>query len=362
MNAKKNKGFEERKRYASAPKPWSTASVSAVAFDTLQAAKEWKENQKRAGRRGDTIQMPSKNTLVSVIDHYVAKNGDWSSDKTDHLNALKRDLGHLSLSKLTEATLYDYIADMDVSKGRRNARLSYLKTALKHARYTMHLAPRMDQFAAAREGLSMQKVIGKSKERTRKTDAAEIRLISEHHNAEDNRAVDLPAILEILSILPIRVGELCVGDDLRHGILWTDIDHANRQVTLRNRKHPDRDESKDEVIPLFKVVRDGKEIDPYDLLVTNRRHLGNHEGPFPFRVKAISKSMKKACRAAGITKDTLHVHDLRAHSITAMLEADIDPLDVMVVSGHKDTKVFFKHYVRPNIAKLAAKLERKMAA
>ena len=326
-------------------------------FPTRQQAKDWIENQKRAGRRGDAIQMPSKDTLASVIDHYLAaEDSDWSADKTNHLQVLKRDLGHLALSKLTEATIYDYISGMKVSRGRRNARMSFLHSALKHARYEMHLAPRLDQFSAARVGLAMKKKTGKSRERTRRTNAAEIRLVSEHHNAEDYRSLDLPAILEILAVLPIRVGELCVGDDQRRGIRWDDINHEKRQVTLRSRKHPDSDERKDETIPLLKV----NGIDTYDLLVTNRKRFGNQEGPFPYRVKAVSNSMAKARDAAGV--EDLHVHDLRAHAITAMLDADVEPMKVMVISGHNNPTVFFKHYVRFDIEKVRADMEKKMAA
>ena len=190
-------------------------------FETKQQAADWIEDQKRKGRRDEVIQMPSKDTLASVIDDYIAKEGNWSADKTNHLLVLKRDLGKLPLSKLTKPTIYDYISDMETSRGRRAARLSFLKSALDHAEISMHLVPRLGELEVARKGLAKKKIIGRSKARTRQTTAAEIKLVAEHHNSEDDRALDLPAILEILSLLPIRVGELCVSDeDERRGVLW----------------------------------------------------------------------------------------------------------------------------------------------
>jgi integrase len=321
-------------------------------FDTLQAAKDWIEDQKRKGRRNDgVVQMPSRDSLASVIDAYCKEDGDWSRDKDDHLKKLKADLGHLALSRLTKPVIYDYIKAWKASPGNANSRISYLSSALQYAKHELHLCVRMDQFLEAREALCLRGLIGTSNARTRRPTEGELQELAAAFTGGD-RAVDLPAILEILSLLPIRVGELC-------GIEWRDINHEKRTVLLRSRKHPDPKVKKmnDEVIPLYKV----KGIDTYDLLVTNRQRFGNQEGPFPYRVQAVSNAMIQVRDNQTKIKD-LHVHDLRAHAISAMLEAGVEPMMVMMISGHKNPTTFYKRYVRLDIEKVRKDMEKKMIA
>jgi integrase len=114
-------------------------------------------------------------------------------------------------------------------------------------------------------------------------------------------------------------------------------------------------------VPCFKVG----DKDVFDLIVTNRKRYGNQEGPFPFSAQYVTDAMNVARSAAGLNPDNLderlRIHDLRAHAITRMLRAGVDPYDVMRVSGHKNVKTFFKHYVRPTVGDVRKAIEIRMA-
>lgn len=319
-------------------------------FKTRKDAELWARARERSRDMGDVIAIPSKDTLASVIAQY---KGHWGKDKTWHLEKLSEGLGHIALSKLTGQKIVDYIVGLKTTPWLAHSRVSYLSSVLKFAKYDLKLTVRMEALEDAREELVLRKLTGKSNSRTRKTDQDEIDLIAANAGDRSN-SIDLPEVLQVLAVLPIRVGELVK-------IRWDDIDHKNHTVLLRGRKHPDPrvHERNDEVIPLLKV---GSK-DTFAMVVSNRqRRFGNQEGPFPYAVDQVTCSMTKARMAAGVNDgDALNVHDLRAHAITKMLKAKVGPLTVMQISGHKNPVTFFKHYVRLSTDDVKAEIEAAMA-
>lgn len=326
-------------------------------FATKKDAQMWATAQERRRDLGDVVELPSHDTLAAVIKSYTTKDGKWAADKQQHLDKLASgDLGRLPLSKLNRSTIVDHIIGLELSPWNTNSRVSYLASALKFAKYKMKLTVRMGEFLDAREelGKAGHKAMGRSIERTRKTNQEEIDLIAGCAGDRSN-SIDFAEVLGVLAVLPIRVGELLK-------IKWTDIDHKTRTVTLRNRKHPDPKVKarNDEVIPLLKVGG----VDTFDLVVTNRAKYGNQDGPFPYLVRQVSSAMTEARKAAGLgdSDDKLRVHDLRAHAITKMLKAKVNPMVVMQISGHKNPVVFFKHYVRFDAEDVRQAVEEAMAA
>jgi integrase len=323
-------------------------------FHTEEEAKLWLLHQQQAKIRGDVVRMPSKETLASVIDRYVKDDGKWEHDKASHLARLRKELGHVKLSDLTTQRIVDYIIDLKFAPSNAQSRLSYLGSVLLQAKVVYGLTVRDHELQEARQRLAKKKIIGQSTARIRRPEEGEVDAIAAAHQDTD-QSCDLREILEILEVLPIRVGELC-------RIKWTDIDHAKRQVVLRQRKHPDRQikMGQNEKIPLPKI--NGK--DTYDLIVTNRKKFDNQDGPFPYVVKAISNAMALARTKARLNNDDpLHIHDLRAHAICSMIEAGIGDTHIRKISGHKNLQVFHKHYAsRIKLEDVCKQIEAKMAA
>lgn len=318
-------------------------------FKARKDAEMWATAQERRRDLGEVIELPSHDTLASVIDQY---KGTWGHDKEWHLQQLRDGgLGNLALSKLNRARIVDYVVGLKTSPWLAKNRVSYLGSALKFAKYELKLTVRTQELEEAREELALRKITGRSNSRTRITDQDEIDLIAA--NAGDRvNSIDFAEILQVLAVLPIRVGELLE-------IKWTDIDHKNRNVTLRQRKHPDPKvkERNDEVIPLVKVG----DLDTFDMVVTNRARYGNQEGPFPYTVNQASNAMDEARKRAGVNDGSrLNVHDLRAHAISKMLKAKINPMTIMLISGHKNPVVFFKHYVRLTTDDVRREVEQAM--
>ena len=44
--------------------------------------------------------------------------------------------------------------------------------------------------------------------------------------------------------------------------------------------------------------------------------------------------------------DDLHLHDLRAHALSSLLEAGVPIPQVALLSGHKNWKILSRHYAR----------------
>ncbi len=74
--------------------------------------------------------------------------------------------------------------------------------------------------------------------------------------------------------------------------------------------------------------------------------------------RSIGQAFRKACKAAEV--EDMHFHDLR-HCATTNLAQHLELVDLMKVTGHKDTKMLARYY-NPTGAMLAAKLHASMSA
>ena len=214
------------------------------------------------------------------------------------------------------------------------SRLSYLSEAVKTSRDLWDGGSAIVE--AVTEGIAAlrrRKISGVGQPRTRRVSLEEIERIKTCCGSTTNRpgTIDLAAIIDILAVLPIRLGELCK-------IEWQDINHEARLVTLRQRKHPDPmvKERNDEAIPLLKI--DGH--DTFEMLVSRPQY---YERPFPYAPPAVSTAFWQARRASGV--ENVRLHDLRARGISFLLTKLELPM-VAAISGHKDWKVMQRHYAR----------------
>lgn len=314
-------------------------------FDRLVDARSWATAQERAADVGGHLPGKPSGTLAPLIDRYereLWKEKRWGHNKAYELSVLVRDLGAASLETLTATRLLNYVRGLDVEPSTRANRLSYLKEVLRTAKelwgLPMPLGAVEDAIASGRR----QGVLGKSQSRNRRVSADELASILDY--AKDREGtIDIGAVVRVLSVMPLRLGELV-------GIGWEDEVKDRRSVILRGRKHPDiREKEKPQEVPL--IAFGG--VDTFALVFDRPRYM---EAPFPYNPNSVSAAFTDTALRLGI-KD-LHLHDLRAHAISALLEAGVPIPQVALLSGHRNWKVLAKHYARIDPASVHDTLRR----
>jgi integrase len=313
-------------------------------FDRLADAKSWARAKERDADLGH---MPGKmsGTLASLIDRYERElwpEKRWGANKDYELTVLKRDLGTRPLDAFTQSQLLAYVRGLEVSPSTAANRLSYLKEVLRAAKdlwgFTVPLQAVQDAITAGRR----HGVLGKSQSRERRPTAEELAAIIDYSKDREG-TIDLGVVVRILSVMPLRLGEL-----LRIG--WADEIRDRRSVILRGRKHPDvREKEKQQEVPLIEF----RGVDTYDLVFGRPRYM---ESPFPYKPNSVSMAFIMACKELGI-KD-LHLHDLRAHAISTLLEAGMPIPQVALLSGHRNWKILARHYARIDPASVHDTLKR----
>lgn len=288
--------------------------------------------------------------FADVVDRYIKTMypmRKWSPSKDYGLGQLHKDLGHLSVGDLDADVVVDYAMKLSerMSPPAIKSRLYYLTEVVETARDLLKVknAP-VEAIRAGIATLLRQEIIAKGKPRKRKVKNDEIAKIKACVSTHALANIDLAAIIDVLSVLPIRVGELLK-------IEWADLDAEARTVKLIDRKT-----AKDEVEEIALPVIFG--IDTFDLIANRPRHMAK---PFPYAgADGASTPVSNAffhARARAQVSD-LHLHDLRAHGISMLLAADVSVPVVATISGHKDWKVMQQHYARLSPDQVRAAIER----
>lgn len=303
-------------------------------FDRLVDAKSWARAQERTADISGYMPGRVEGTLAPLVDRYERElwpEKRWGANKAYELGVLKRDLGPRLLTGLTQTELLGYVRRLDVSPSTASNRLSYLKEVLRAARDLWGVAVPLDQVEGAISAGRRHGVLGKSLVRDRRPTQDELDRIVAHAEQRPGAQIDLGAVVRVLSVMPLRLGELV-------GIQWEDEVKDRRAVILRGRKHPDiREKERPQEVPLIAF----RGVDTFDLVFSRPRYF---DSPFPYKANSVSTAFTQAARALGITD--LHLHDLRAHAISALLEAGIPIPQVALLSGHRNWKVLAKHYAR----------------
>ena len=309
---------------------------ASKAFARKADAVAWARAQERAADLAGTLPGKMAGTLAAVIDRYereIWPDKRWGASKANELVVLRRDLGPRLLTDLTQTVILAYVRGLDISVGGISTRLSYLREVLRTARDLWAVPVPLAEVDAAISAARRMKLAGKSHARTRRPTQAEIDAIITYAEARTTGAmIDLGPIVRVLAVLPLRVGELL-------GIEWDDLDEARRSAVIRSRKHPDIrvKERNNQEVPLIAF----KGIDTFALVSDRPRYLPS---PFPYKRPSVSTAFAMAALHCQI-KD-LHIHDLRAHALSSLLEAGVPIPQVALISGHKSWKVLARHYSR----------------
>jgi integrase len=303
-------------------------------FDRLKDAQVWAREQERAADRGEHAgeMLGTLGPLIEKYERKVWKDKRWGPSKTHELKMLRQDLGNRPLKGLSKTVVLNYANGLDLTPGGVSGRLSYLREVLRTARDLWGVRVPLADLDAAISAARRMKIAGGSNVRTRRPTRDELDAIKAYGRAQTTAIIDLAAVVDVLEILPLRAGELV-------GIQWPDLNDERRTSIIRGRKHPDINikEQNDQEVPLITF----KGVDTYHLIADRPRYLPS---PFPYNRGSLSTAFGMAALRLGI-KD-LHLHDLRAHALSGLLEAGVPIPQVALISGHRNWKVLAKHYAR----------------
>lgn len=304
-------------------------------FDRKVDAQAWARAREREADLAEVAPAKVLGTLGPLIDRYdkeVWPVRRWGLNKANELKTLKEHLGARLLSDLKPGALVTYVTVLGLSPGGVSTRLSYLREVLKTANDLWGTPVPLADVDAAIATAKRLGLAGKSGVRARRPTPEEIERVIAVADAREQAAIDLSVIIRILSVLPLRVGELL-------NIQWGDISESRRSVLIRSRKHPDArvKETNHQEVPLIAF----KGVDTFALVADRPRYL---DSPFPYKRPSVSVAFHQCALRAQVLD--LHLHDLRAHALSALLEAGVPIPQVAMMSGHRNWKVLQRVYSR----------------
>jgi len=318
-------------------------------FKKLTDAKSWARGVEGAAERHIAVAGAMEGSLRPLIEKYEREMWPikkWGETKAALLTQLARDLDK-PLTWFTKSNVLGYARGLragGLSPSTVDKRLSCLREVFGAARDVWDAATPIEGLSEAIAAARRLKVMGPSRERDRRPTAEELACLLAYTPTGNNAFIDLGAVVRVLSILPLRLGELC-------GIRWEDLNEERRSALIRGsgpvegRKHPDilAKEGNIEEVPLIEFGG----VDIFELISGRPSYL---DRPFPYIPHSVSEAFIQACLRLKI--ENLHLHDLRAHAISSLLEADVPIPQVAKLSGHKDWKVLKRHYDRIKAAKV----------
>lgn len=306
-------------------------------FDRKADAQAWARKRERDADLKGTVQEKMEGSLGDLIDKYereIWPEKRWGTSKAHELKMINDAIGQKMLDKLDRTAFLAYAREIaeDLAPGGVTARLSYLREVIRTGRDLWNMPVPLEALEQAISSALRMKIAGRTGVRTRRPTDDELARIIEYGESRSNTMVDLAGVVRVLSVLPLRVGELL-------GIGWGDLNKDRRTALIRSRKHPDVNirETNHQEVPL--ITFGG--VDTYALIADRPGYM---DSPFPYKRPSVSAAFGDAVLRLGI-KD-LHLHDLRAHALSGLLEAGIPIPQVALISGHRNWKVLSRHYSR----------------
>lgn len=284
-------------------------------FEKRRDAERW-GHKIEAEMDSGVVADPEKKNLRQLIEAYLKEHPNAGRSKKAALNAIADSaLGGEMPQALTAARLIRYGRERKVSGPTLSIDLSFLGTLLKYARHVWGLSV-PDNIPSARFALRAAGLLWKSQERDRRPTAEELVKIKAWF-AEHSR-LPMADIMDFAILTAMRDSEIA-------GLRWNDYSPETGTVLVRQRKHPRKKKTNDEVVPLLKAAVE----------IIERQPRGG-ELIFPFNPKTVSSIFPRACKATGVVD--LRFHDLRHDGTSRLFEMGYQIQEVAMFTGHKDWK------------------------
>ncbi len=210
--------------------------------------------------------------------------------------------------------------------------ITYLHSVVKRARQVFKVNANLSYHEEAVPELVSMKLIGRSGKRNRRPTREELKLLEEGLiEREKSRSSKIPYsdILQFSILSAMRVGEIT-------NLQWSDVDHENKTIIVRDRKDPRRKENNNWEVPLLG--------DAYSILLKQKKRVVATDPNliFPYNPKSISAGWQRVRNKLGI-KD-LRYHDLRREAASRLAEKGYDIRTVAKITGHKNLNILYDVY------------------
>lgn len=267
-------------------------------------------------------------TVKQLIERYIKEIGGitpFRYTKTATLNVWIKTHGQLTLAELTTDKLIEWTTSRakEVSGATIAVDLAYLGVVLRTAKELWRL-PVDDTIArTARGSLKYLGVSAKSKHRERRPTQKEIDDICLHFTVKRGQKVPMEDLILFAIETSMRLGEI-----LR--LRWEDLNHEDRTIIIKDRKHPTEKDGNDQEVPLLGTA--------YEII---QRQGKTDERIFPITEGTPSSLFPRACKALGIVD--LRFHDLRHEGVSRFFEQKYSIEQVALLSGHRDWKMLARY-------------------
>lgn len=210
--------------------------------------------------------------------------------------------------------------------------ITYLHSVVKRARQVFKVNANLSYHEEAVPELVSMKLIGRSGKRNRRPTREELKLLEEGLiEREKSRSSKIPYsdILQFSILSAMRVGEIT-------NLQWSDVDHENKTIIVRNRKDPRRKENNNWEVPLLGEA--------YSILLNQKKRVISDKPNliFPYDPRSISAGWQRVRNKLGI-KD-LRYHDLRREAASRLAEQGYDIRTVARITGHKNLNILYDVY------------------
>lgn len=298
-------------------------------FSGYREAEEW-GRQTEAELRAKLVVQPDVARLDGLIKRYIEEHPKMGRSKRHSLlQTAAGKLGKETLAGLTVERIVRFGRDRGVAGITLTNDLSALSTVLKHAEHVWRVRL-VNPIPSARYALRAAGLLDPAQERDRRPTEEELERIDGWLRARRSD-LPIPAVVRFAVVSAMRQAEIT-------SLLWKDYNRKDGTVLIRERKHPTKKRSNDQVVPLLKSAQQIIEAQP---------RAG--ERIFPVRHNTVSCTFSDATRALGI--DDLHFHDLRHEAISRLFEMGYQIQEVAMFSGHRDWKQL-KRYTQLRADKL----------
>lgn len=305
----------------------------AKTFKTKTEAARWARLLESEFDRGVFVDRSEAEriTISELIDRYLSEvtpKKKSARREKQRLEGLKRHFGAFSPASLRSAHIAEY-RDARLNAGLAGA------TVVKELNSLSHLF----EVAAKDWGIPIPSNPAKQVRRPKVARGRERRLITGEESrlfaaCTASRASMLGPVVRFALETGMRMGEIL-------SLEWRNVDAHNRVATLPDTKTGDARQ-----VPLSSAAMAAIQSLP--------RHISDGRVFWTWsRTDSLENAWRRAVKSAGITD--LRFHDLRHEAVSRLFEADLNPMEVACISGHK-TLQMLKRYTHLKATELVKKL------
>lgn len=319
-------------------------------FDKRGVATAWAAKTEK--QLGEPARLASRNRrevhgpLRRVLKKYREEVSDlrpMGRSKTAHIKFLEKTaLADIDTEEIKSADLIQHVRNRRKSgagPSTANNDIVWLRIILRYARAAWEVPFDLAILDNAYEVLKSEKLVAKSRTRSRRPTQAELQLLTEYFRKKEKRRSSIP----MSDILWFAIHSARRQSEIT-SLLFADNDEVTQTGIVRNLKHP----TERELFRRFKYTPDAWEI-------ASRQDRNNYR-IFPYESKTIGAAFTRACRILEI--EDLHFHDLRHEATSRLFETGYSIVEVQQFTLHESWGTLSRYtHLRPESVAIRAKIE-----